>query len=71
MRLLILRIACTRPDIIVTYYDINPSLIRMVSNFALKGNIERKDPQSHSEHFVQMYGSFKINKGTLVTNVLL
>ncbi|XP_017250617.2 uncharacterized protein LOC108221232 [Daucus carota subsp. sativus] len=49
------------PAIGATQYNINPSLIQMVSNSAFEGDIEREDPHRHLERFVQMCGSFRIN----------
>ncbi|XP_017239910.2 uncharacterized protein LOC108212703 [Daucus carota subsp. sativus] len=49
------------PEIGAAQYNINPSLIQMVSNSAFEGDIEREDPHRHLERFVQMCGSFRIN----------
>nr|XP_017250814.1 PREDICTED: uncharacterized protein LOC108221447 [Daucus carota subsp. sativus] len=49
------------PAIGATQYNINPSLIQMVSNSSFEGDIEREDPHRHLESFVQMCGSFRIN----------
>ena len=53
------------PEINATHYNINPSLIQMVSNSAFEGDIEREDPHRHLERFVQMCGSFRINGVTV------
>ena len=49
------------PEIGAAQFNINPSLIQMVSNSAFEGDIEREDPHRHLERFVQMCGSFRIN----------
>lgn len=49
------------PQIGAAQFNINPSLIQMISNQAFEGDIELEDPHRHLERFVQMCGSFRIN----------